>query len=82
MNMEAGSFLLIFRLVGFLVIAFWIINIGIAARKDRAWPVPESRSWPFPRPTRNIWIAAGVLGIAAGIGILLFSVWLERYLRA
>jgi hypothetical protein len=78
---DVGTFLLGFRVIALAVIGFWVVNIAVAYRKPANWRVPHmTASWPFPRPTRKLWIVAGLLGITAGCGLLLFSVWFEEYL--
>jgi hypothetical protein len=77
---DVGLFLVVFRFVAVAIVAYWIVNIAIAYRKPPDWKPTFSRSWPFPRPTRRLWISAGVLGVAAGVALLIFSIWFEGYL--
>ena len=65
-------FVLIYRLIGVSLIAYWVVTLVTVARKPRDWQPAGAERFPF-RITRNMWLVGGVLGVVAGIGIVAVS---------
>ena len=66
------GFAIVYRLMGVGLIAYWIVQLGITARRPRDWQLPGSERSPV-RVTRTVWFFACVLGLVAGVGIVALS---------
>lgn len=66
------AFVVVYRLIGLGLIAYWVVTLVVTARKPADWQPAGAERFPF-RITRNLWLVAGVLGVIAGIGVVAFS---------
>jgi hypothetical protein len=66
------GFVIIHRLIALGIVAFWIVQIAIAARKPPDWQPPRAETFPI-RVSRNLYLAGGVLGIIAGAVVFALS---------
>ena len=69
---EAEIFIWAFRGIAIVIILFWVRALVHARDKPADWIAPTSRQVPI-KLTRDRYRMAAILGIAAGVGILLFS---------
>ena len=64
--------MIVYRLFALGIIAFWVIQIAIAARKPPEWQPARADQFPI-RISRNLYLMAGVLGIIAGAAVFAIS---------
>ncbi len=63
---------IVYRLMALALVAFWIIQIAIAARQPPEWRPPRADRFPI-RISRNAYLVSGVLGIIAGLAVFAYS---------
>lgn len=65
-------YVVIYRVLALGIVAFWVVQIAIAARQPPEWQPPRADLFPI-RVTRNLWLIGGALGIVAGLAVFAFS---------
>jgi hypothetical protein len=66
------AFLIPYRLFALGIVAFWAVQIVIAARQPPEWQPPRADKFPI-RVSRDRYILGGVLGIIAGAAVFALS---------
>lgn len=54
------------------LIAFWVVQIAIAARQPPDWQPARADKFPI-RVSRNFYLIGGVLGVIAGAAVFALS---------
>jgi hypothetical protein len=66
-------FLIVFRAISVVIVVFWVWQLLTTRGKPKEWVPPMWQKPGYPRISRDVVRIGGALGIAAGIGLLLFS---------
>jgi hypothetical protein len=67
------TFALFYRIFALGLVVYWLIQIVHAFRQPPDWRPRRSEGFPLFVITRNRWILAGALGIAAGFSVFAWS---------